>query len=115
MKHLAEHKELSEDEKILLAKCSRVIKQIEPEAEVILYGSRARGDGDPESDYDLLILVDGEVTLERENFLCRQLYSVGLETGTALSPLVYSRQEWKTSLHSAMPFHVDVEKDGVIV
>ncbi len=115
MKHLAEHKELSEDEKIFLAKCRSVINQIEPEAEVILYGSRVRGDGDSESDYDLLILVDGRVTLERENALCRQLYRVGLETGTTLSPFVYSRQEWNTSLRAAMPFHANVEKEGVIV
>lgn len=106
---------MAEEEKILLMRCCSVIKNIDPSAEVILYGSRARGDAEQESDYDLLILVDGEVTLEREDLICRQLFPIELERGKVLSAMVYSRQQWNTPLYRAMPFCRNVEKDGVIL
>lgn len=115
MKHLSENSRLSDDEKLLLARCRDIIKKIEPFAEVVLYGSRVRGDNKPESDYDLLILIDGEVTLEREDLICRQLYPVGLETGKVLSAMVYSRQQWNSPLYQVMPFHENVEREGIIL
>lgn len=36
--------------------------EVDPEAEVVLFGSRARGDFHDESDWDDLILVDKEET-----------------------------------------------------
>ena len=59
MKQLSEFKTRSESERLLLLKCRDAVKKIEPSAEIILYGSRARGNAEPESDYDFLILTDG--------------------------------------------------------
>lgn len=115
MKQLNKDKIVSKEGRALLMKCRRVIKSIEPSAEVILYGSRARGDADPESDYDLLILVDGEVSLEREDIIRRQLYPIELETGKVLSMMAYNRQKWNTALYRAMPFHQNIEKEGVFL
>ena len=38
-----------------------VVKSFLPEAKVLLFGSRARGDFDKDSDYDLLIIVKDEI------------------------------------------------------
>lgn len=63
----------------------------------ILYGSRARGDHLPESDADLLILLEGE----RQRFVPTKLamtdlaYDVLLETGLYISPLPVWADEWE--------------------
>lgn len=44
-----------------LKKIQQVVHAVVPEADVILYGSRARGDARPVSDWDFLILVDQPV------------------------------------------------------
>ena len=38
----------------------QAIRRVAPTATVILYGSEARGDARPDSDIDVLILLDGE-------------------------------------------------------
>jgi predicted nucleotidyltransferase len=58
MRRLAKCLNISEKEKILLLRCRESIHKISPKVKVILYGSRARGDAVPESDYDLLVLLE---------------------------------------------------------
>jgi len=47
---------------------------LDPTARIILYGSRARGDAQPDSDWDLLILLDGPVERHRTAAIHHQLY-----------------------------------------
>ena len=115
MKQLQEYQTGAEEEKILLTRCRTAIESIDPSAEVILYGSRARGDAKPESDYDLLILTDGETTLRREDTFRRQLFPIELETGAVLTVILVSRKNWNSVLYGAMPFYQNVVKDGVIL
>jgi len=80
---------------------------------VILYGSRASGDAKPESDYDLLILTDGEATLKGEDSFRRQLYLIELETGAVLTVILVSRKDWNSALYGAISFYQNVVRDGV--
>jgi predicted nucleotidyltransferase len=40
----------------LLERVKQAVHEVEPEADIVLYGSRARGDAHAESDWDFLIL-----------------------------------------------------------
>jgi len=48
-------------EQELLKRVKTVVREIEPDAEIYLYGSWARQDSRTDSDWDFLILVDGAV------------------------------------------------------
>lgn len=115
MKHLKEHKLITDEEKEILTRCRKAVKSIDPSAEVILYGSRARGTSEPESDYDLLILTEGEVTLTREDLFRQQLFPIELETGAVLTFFLVSRKNWNSKLYKAMPLYQNIERDGVIL
>jgi len=45
----------------LIEQIKHAVHEVEPDAEIILYGSRSRGDALAESDWDFLILVDGSI------------------------------------------------------
>jgi len=62
------------DQKLLLREVKRTVKEIDPGAEIILFGSRSRHDAGPESDWDLLVLVDGPVDDARADAIRHQLY-----------------------------------------
>jgi predicted nucleotidyltransferase len=52
-----------------------------PSAKIILYGSEARGDAGPDSDIDLLILMDTDrITLEDETKITYPIYEQELKT-----------------------------------
>ncbi len=89
------------------------VQEIEPTAQVILYGSRARGDAAPDSDWDILILLDDPVNAHREDAITHRLFGLQLETDTVLSTIVYSKEDWASSLYQAMPFHENVTREGI--
>lgn len=88
------------------------INVIDPKAEVILYGSRARGDERPDSDWDILILTDYSVDLVTERKFRDKLYDLELETGEPLSIFIYSKNDWRTK-QRITPFYENVTQEGI--
>jgi predicted nucleotidyltransferase len=90
----------------------RNIHEVDPNAQIILYGSRARGDAHEDSDWDLLILTDYQVDLEMERQFRNHLYDLELETGEPFSLFAYSKTDWETK-QRVTPFYYNVTKEGV--
>jgi len=61
---------------------------------VVLFGSRARGDADPDSDMDVLVVVD-DLTRELEDYISECAWQAGFEHGVVLVTVVFSRNEWE--------------------
>jgi len=99
----------------LLKRCKKAIRQVVPDADVILYGSRARGDANEYSDYDILILVNCPANIALETKFVEQIFPLELDSGAVLTLMTYSRQQWDTPLYRAMPFHENVDRDGVLI
>lgn len=89
------------------------MREIEPAARIILYGSRARGDAAPDSDWDILVLLPGTVDTERDLAVSRRLYELEREMDVVLSTIVFSETDWDSALYRAMPFHTNVEQDSI--
>jgi predicted nucleotidyltransferase len=80
----------------------RLVPAYEPE-HVYLFGSRGRGEGGPDSDYDLLIVVPDDAPPERRR--SRLAYEVLRGTGVAADVLVCTR-DWfdrRRSLNASLP------------
>ena len=91
----------------------RTVHEVIPDADVILYGSRARGDARPISDWDFLILVDQPVSWSLVKALRNRLYDLELETDHIISSIIRTHQEWNSSEYAAMPLKKAVEREGV--
>lgn len=88
------------------------VNSIDPNAQVIMYGSRARGDEKLSSDWDILILTDCSVDLEPERKFRNKLYEIELETGEPISVFVYSKSDWQTK-QKVTPFYYNVSTEGL--
>lgn len=88
------------------------VNKVDPTAEVILYGSRARGEEKKDSDWDILILTNYTATLSTERMFRDKLYDLELKTGEVFSVFVYSRNDWQTK-QKITPFYQNVSREGV--
>ena len=112
---MKQYKAEDKKEEALSAKVRNAIRKVDPDADIILYGSRARGEADPESDYDLLIVSGEPVNLKREDLLRCKLFPIQLEYKAVLTVILISRDDWNSKLYSAMPFYQNVKTDGALL
>lgn len=100
-------------DKNIVERIKKRISKKNPEAEIILFGSHARGQAHRDSDWDILILLDNPIVnrmIEKE--YREEIFEVELETGEAISTLVLSKQDWMNK-HYFTPLFKNIQKEGI--
>jgi predicted nucleotidyltransferase len=90
------------------------VNDVDSNAEIILYGSRARGDERADSDWDILILTNYAIDFKTENKFRNKLYDLELEIGESFSVFAYSKTEWHTK-QKITPFYQNVSQEGILI
>jgi predicted nucleotidyltransferase len=97
----------------ILESITRAIHSQDPKAQAFLFGSRARGDNKPDSDWDILILINNQrVTSEIEDGFRDVLYNIELESGQIISAFIYPKTFWNNILKYS-PLYKAVKKEGI--
>jgi len=88
-------------------------KQV-PLAQVILYGSQARGSAFIDSDIDILVVVD---VLDKWVYraVVDEAFEVSLQYGVDLIAVPCDRQEYELPLFRADQFYKNIDRDGIIL
>ena len=84
--------------------------------QIILYGSYARGDFRPDSDVDIMILVDMS-DLELKVYgqqLSYMTYDFNLDNNLDIKPIAKSEAHFKKWI-STYPFYSNIHKEGVVL
>ncbi len=86
---------VTEIEKIVLDRFKALLSEQMELYRLILFGSRARGDADPDSDLDVLVVLDSQTTDSRKDLVSDCAWKAGFEYGLVVVPIVFARQEWE--------------------
>lgn len=80
--------------------------------DVILFGSRARGDFQPESDYDILVLV-AKKTKELRDKIDEIVWEIAWEHNVVITALTHEKSRFDNDRFE--PLFMNIRKEGLLV
>ena len=81
--------------------------------QVILFGSRARGDAEPDSDMDVLVVLNEPRTSNVRKIVSDCAWEAGFDAGIVVVPVVVSRDHWENGPERASLLAKAVKEEGV--
>lgn len=100
------------DDQTLAELVRRLAEAFEPER-IYLFGSKARGETGPDSDYDFLVVVPDDSTPERRR--SRLAYQALRGTRTAADVLVWTKEAFESRLHLPASLPATVVREGKLL
>ncbi|MBO5592520.1 MAG: nucleotidyltransferase domain-containing protein [Prevotella sp.] len=88
-------------------------KTLPENSTLLLYGSRARGDNRPDSDWDLLILLDKPKLVANDYDVAYPFRELGWDIGEEITPHIYTKKQW--SEWTFLPYYKNVERDKIVL
>jgi predicted nucleotidyltransferase len=103
----------SSEEKVVLKELKENLKGLaDDRIRLVLFGSKARGDYDSESDIDIAIIVRG-LTRQIKHTILDMVADIELKYLTPLSTLVLSEEDFEFLKKRERRIALDIENEGI--
>lgn len=96
-----------------LREVKRYVLEIDPQAEVWLFGSRARGDARDDSDWDFLVLTDKPVDWPFKRLIRDHLFYLGLKRERVISTIIKNKTAWQGL--AITDLYKNIQEDGAVL
>ena len=97
---------------VLAELVKRLVRAYQPER-IYLFGSRARQEAGPDSDYDLMVIVSDEASPKQRR--ARLAYEALRGTGTAADVLVWTRRAFDDRRHLRASLPATIVREGQLL
>lgn len=106
---------LGTGEKDAIKDATKILKERFPVRDVILFGSKARGDSSLDSDIDLLLLTTQPLHWKERHAIVDALFEVEMKHGVVISIVANTLHDWQDGLCTVLPIHDEIDREGVII
>lgn len=106
---------MSPEEEAVLSKFKALLQRRFPDVETILFGSRARGDAEEFSDFDVLVIVESSDPEDARRYASDCAWEAGFESGAVIVPVVVQRERWQSGPERFSLLAKAVQEEGIPV
>lgn len=98
-----------------LSKIKKNVQEVDSDAQVWLYGSRARGDAREDSDWDILVLSPKDkLSFKEEERFMDHICDLIVETGQVVQLFAYGIKDWHKR-HAITPFYQSIKSEAILL
>ena len=99
------------DKEDFLNEVKERIISLDNDAEIMLFGSRARGDFKSTSDWDFLILLQKKATEDFKEIIRNNLFDLELESNEVVHSIIHQKNCWEEL--NITPLYKIIQKEGI--
>jgi predicted nucleotidyltransferase len=104
---------MNQKDKAIAEAVKAAVREFDRTAEVVLFGSRAKGNARQDSDYDFLVLINLPLDFQFKTRILDRLYEIELAFDCVLGVLIENTGHWKMLENT--PIFSEISHYGIAV